>query len=150
MLGLAVTLVPFDQRVADPPPGGAPDDRVGDAVRQWISTTRRACLEHRTRDVPLQEMDATPDAGREVHELMNEQALARAREPGEEDQAPVGQSVDALREPAIGVHDDARSRGVAHARRWLSRRSPATRTAGPAGTGRPDPFRKARRRTRRR
>src|SRR5438309_492141 len=119
MLGLAVTLVPFDQRVADPPPGGAPDDRVGDAVGQWVSTTRRACLEHRTRDVPLQEMDAPPDAGRQVRELVNEQALARAREPGEEDHAPVGQSADPLRDPAISVHDEARPCGLAHARRWL-------------------------------
>ena len=87
-----------------------------DAVRQRISAARRAGLEHRTRDVPLQEVDLTPGPAGQVDELVNEQALARAGQPREEDHPAAGQGADPLREPLIGVYHDTRAWCLAHAR----------------------------------
>jgi hypothetical protein len=116
MLGLGVALVPFDERMANPLPGGSPDDRVSDTIHERIATARRARLEHGPGDVPLQQMDATPGAAREVHELVNEQALARTREPREEDHPPGGQGAEPLGQPLIGVHHDTRNWNFAHSR----------------------------------
>src|SRR5882724_197376 len=96
-------LAPVGESVADPQPGRSADDRMRHAVGQRIAPTCRAGLEHRPGDVPLEEMDLAARTARNVYELMNEKALARSGEPGDEDHVPVGQCTDALGEPAIGA-----------------------------------------------
>jgi hypothetical protein len=107
MLGLGVALVPFDERIAQPLPRGAPDQRMSHAVRKRIAPAGGTGLEHRARDVPLQQMHTAPGGARQVHELMRQEALARARQPREEDHALSRERAQALREPLIGVHHHA-------------------------------------------
>ena len=90
VLGPAVSRAPPGHCVADPEAGGSPDHRVRDAVEHRISPARRAGLEHRTGDVPLQQVNLASGAARDVDELVGEKALARTRQPREEDQAPAG------------------------------------------------------------
>ncbi len=81
---------------------------MGDAVPPRIPPSRRARLEHRTRDVPLEEMNAPARPGREMGELVDEQALAGSRKPREEHQAPAGQPPQLRFERGGRPEDDAR------------------------------------------
>jgi len=54
-----------------------------------VATSRRAGLERRTRDVPLEQVDAPPAGVSEVRELVDQEALAGAGQAGEEDSARV-------------------------------------------------------------
>jgi len=81
MLRFPIAGIPLDECLAHPEPGRLPDDRVRDARGRGIAPAGGARLEHRPRDVPLEEMDTPPGANGEVHELVNEEALARAGQP---------------------------------------------------------------------
>ena len=87
---------------------------MGDAVGERIVPTGRTGLEDRPRHVPLKKVDGPPGGAGEVHELVNEETLARARESGEEDHPLAGQVADSFRQPAIGVYHQTSSDGVAH------------------------------------
>ena len=86
------------------------------AVHQRISLTGRDRLEHGACDVPLEQMDAAARGARQVDELVGEETLARARQPGEEDHALSGEGTDALGEPAVGVDHHAGGVPVGHVR----------------------------------
>src|SRR5439155_6089259 len=62
---------------------------VRDAVDLRITAAGGAHFEDGSRDVPLQQVDVTSARVPKVRELMDQQALARAGEPGEEDEARV-------------------------------------------------------------
>ena len=81
---------------------------MGDAVLQRIPLSRRARLEHRPRDVPLEEMNAPARPGREMGELVDEQTLAGSGKPREEHQAPRGQAAQLSLERGGRPEDDAR------------------------------------------
>jgi hypothetical protein len=78
---------PARDGLARPPPDGQPDDAVGHALNLGMPAPRAARLEHRSRHVPLQQVDAPAARVGEVGELVDQQALAGARQPREEHQA---------------------------------------------------------------
>ena len=89
VLGAAVARVPGDDRRPGPAPHGQPDHPVGDAGLLRITAPCLAPLEDRPRDVPLQQVQAAPAGVGQVGQLADQQALAGAGQPGEEDQPRV-------------------------------------------------------------
>ena len=80
---------------------------MGDAVGQWIRVSRGARLEHRARDVPLEEMNAPARFSREMGELVDEQTLAGAGKPREEHQASRSEAPQLSLERGGRPEDDA-------------------------------------------
>src|SRR3989442_11105077 len=77
-----------------------------------MAPARRAGLEDGARHVPLQQVNPSPGAARQMRELMDEQALARSGKPGEEHHPTTSELADLGREPAIGVQHEASGIGV--------------------------------------
>ncbi len=81
------------------------------AISDRVAVTGRARLEHGTRHVPLEQMHA-PAVGRgEVCDLVDDQALARAGNAGQEHHAPRGEAAELGLEDGIGVDDQRRREG---------------------------------------
>jgi len=79
---------------------------VGHAVGQGIAPAGGARLEDRARDVPLEEMNGAAPGPGEMGELVEQEALPRAREPGEEDDAKGAELGERRAEPWIRIDDD--------------------------------------------
>src|SRR5262249_62354909 len=89
-----------------PEPGGLADQRMRDTASQRIALAGRGRLEGRTRHVPLEKVDAPADLGREMSELMHEQALAGAGKPAKEDHPRGRERLEPLRERSVAVNHD--------------------------------------------
>src|SRR5882724_2135146 len=127
VLGRPMTRAPLDEGCAHPEPCRSPNDRMGDAVGERIAPSGRAGLEDRPRQIPLKKVNGPPGGAGEVHELVNQETLARARESGEEDHPLTGQVADPFRQPSIGVHYQTSRASVAH--------SKIQRSVSPCSTG---------------
>ena len=86
---LGVPPIPARDRAPDPQADGLPDHRVGDPVHGGIGPRRPAGFKNGPCDVPLQQVHGAPGCLRQVRELVDQQALSGAGEPGEEHHAAV-------------------------------------------------------------
>src|SRR5262245_28249643 len=112
MLWLRVAPAPLPEGVARPESCRLPDDRMGHAIGDRVAPPGRARLECGPRNIPLQEVRALAGGGRQVRQLVNEQALAGAREPGEEHDPVAAQSAELRLESTVGPNDEARASGA--------------------------------------
>ena len=81
---------------------------MGDAVLQRIPLSRGAGFEDGSRDVPLEEVNAAARPGREMSELVSEQALAGSGKSREEHETPGRQAPQLSLERGGRPEDDAR------------------------------------------
>src|SRR3990172_12975370 len=123
--------VPPRERGARPAPDGEPDHAVRDTALLRVPLTRPARLEYGPGDVPLQEVDPAPPRVREVGELVDQETLAGAGEPREEDEPRVaGQDGEDREEGRLLARDEsAWGCGPAHRSRATPFRSPRGRPA---------------------
>jgi hypothetical protein len=89
-----MSLGPFGDGAAPPNAHGAADDRLGDAVHDGMATSRGRRFEDRARHIPLQQVRRAAGGGGEMRELVNQQALAGARQPRDDHHPRVARERD--------------------------------------------------------
>ena len=114
-----------------------------DAVHLGVKAAGVARLESRSRHVPLEKVNLPSGAGGDVHELVDEEALPRARQAGHENHSPLGQATELFREASIRAdHQTVAPPAICGSTGRVQLPRPSQTSSCPGGKGTPRPFSK--------